>query len=681
MASMYDETFLERLKSKLSLSDVARRFFKIERAGREFKALCPFHKESTPSFHINDAKGFYHCFGCSAHGDALSLLMHVENRSFVEAVERLAEWTGTPLPAPIPRYDSTSDSQTPDSIPIATWQRHMLATTAQYYHQYLMNPDNRLAAEARDYASRRGFSPKTITDFTIGLSPEGNGNLNDILAAYTNTLPDTGGKPVPANIIRPDAAALSNALGLSRTREDGSGSYAFFRGRLMIPVHDAKGRMIAFGGRILHGEGAKYINSPDHPLFQKSDVVFNHHRVLDAVQKPNITPMPILIVEGYVDVISLHQHGYPFAIAPMGTALTESQMQIAWNLGQRLSTAGTRFVSQKSKKATPQKSTTIGLDTASLESALAEGVHHNAAPVLCFDGDAAGLAAADRAIERLLPLLSPTQSLQFCFLPEGDDPDSFVRREGRMAFLEWILQRRWPLEEALWRFSLAGKPLNTPEEQVQAKRTLLARAQAIPDMELRRIYEQRLKDRFEQTFASKRQSSTFQKNIGNAAVGNGGASRWNGGQVSKHGTAFNGGIGLSGQPKPPKSLRQIQEHRGLLVLTALLSHPTLLLDMEETIIQSRILTPLQTQFLGTVLNYIADHDMTAIETEVGQTSKNLWQYLESHYSQREHNRDMSDVLDRLKQTAKSLDGKAYAAELNQQDVLENLKSLLGQCRR
>jgi len=407
--------WLDELRARTVLSAVIAPSVKLIRAGREWKACCPFHNEKTPSFTVNDDKGFYHCFGCGAHGDAIRFLTDHRGMPFMDAVKELAGKAGLEVPAPDPKARERAErtaSLTDVMAEVQTWFADQLKGAE--------------GGVARDYLQRRGLTAQTIARFGLGFAPDGRARLKQSLAQLgEDRLVETG------MLIKPDDGA----------------TYDRFRGRLMFPIRDPRGRVIAFGGRIL-GEGEpKYLNSPDTDLFDKGRTLYN----LDRAGPASRTARRLIVVEGYMDVIALDQAGIGEAVAPNGTALTEAQIERLWRL--------------------------------------------EPAPILCFDGDSAGRKAAVRAALRALPLLGPDRTLRFVELPAGQDPDDVVRSGGKEAF-EALLAQAEPLVERLWRHEHQAEPLATPEAWAGLKQRLVAHASAIGHADLARLYRQDWLDRF-----------------------------------------------------------------------------------------------------------------------------------------------------------------------------------------
>ncbi|MBY0461552.1 MAG: DNA primase, partial [Alphaproteobacteria bacterium] len=339
--------YLEQIRARLRVSEVIGKDVRLIRKGHEFSGLCPFHNEKTPSFTINDAKEFYHCFGCGAHGDIVTYTMHRQGLNFMDSVKHLADLTGLILP------EKNEKKETAEGEEYFT----LLEEACLWYQENLKKS---LGDEARTYLEHRGFAGKTIEEFRLGFAPDRNQGFPSL---YQTFLTKGFSKK----------AMLSSGLFIQS--EDKREPYDRFRGRLIFPILDLKGRVVAFGGRTL-GEGQpKYLNSSDTAFFHKGQILYNYANAGKQVTKDQ----PLIVVEGYCDVIALSQAGWKTAVAPLGTALTGEQLQLLW-------------------KRNPQ-------------------------PLLCFDGDNAGLRAAFRAADRALPLLSSQKTLKFINLPKGEDPD------------------------------------------------------------------------------------------------------------------------------------------------------------------------------------------------------------------------------------------------------------------
>lgn len=414
--------FLEELRDRLPLSEVVGRRVKLTRKGRELSGLCPFHSEKTPSFWVNDEKGVFHCFGCAASGDGVEFVMRTEGLSFPEAVERLAGLAGMEVPHTSPEERACEERR--KTLVDAT------EAACQWFEKQLRTE---AAQRAVAYLKARGLDGKTAARFRLGYAPDARAALRAAM----------------------NAAGFADALlaeaGLIGIPEDGGVPYDRFRDRIVFPIADARGRIIAFGGRALADhQGAKYLNSPETPLFNKSRVLYGLPFARAAAQEKG----EIVVVEGYMDAIALHQAGIAHAVAPLGTAVTEEHIEALWRLA--------------------------------------------AEPILCLDGDSAGMRAAARAAERAIPILRPGFSLRFATLPEGEDPDSLVRKpgaEGGPAAFARILAAARPMVEEIWRGETEGRVFDTPERRAGLEARLEALANRIRDGRVRGHYRTVLRDK------------------------------------------------------------------------------------------------------------------------------------------------------------------------------------------
>ena len=408
--------FLDELRARTSLSALVGRTTKLQKAGREMRGCCPFHNEKTPSFYVNDDKGFYHCFGCSAHGDAIKWLTDQQGLPFIDAVKELAAAAGMDMPA--------LDRRAAERQEAAKGLHDVMAEAAGWFTEQL----NGIAgADARAVLEKRGIKPETARTFGLGFAPDSRGKLKAALSSYGDAMLVECGMLIQV---------------------EGKDPYDRFRGRLTIPIRDPRGRAIAFGGRIIGDGEPKYLNSPDTPLFDKGRTLYN----LDRAAAPARKAGRVLVVEGYMDVIALAQAGIAEAVAPLGTALTEAQLERLWRL--------------------------------------------NDVPILCFDGDSAGQKAALRAAHRALPMLAPGRSLSFVTLPDGQDPDDLIRAKGAAAF-ETVLATREPLVDRLWKSELAAETLDTPEQRAGLKQRLGELAGTIADASVRSEYQAEFRRRFD----------------------------------------------------------------------------------------------------------------------------------------------------------------------------------------
>ena len=414
--------WLDELRSRTTLSALIGRTVRIQKAGREFKACCPFHNEKTPSFTINDEKGFYHCFGCSAHGDAIRWMTDQRGLGFMDAVKELAAEAGMDVPAPDPRAAKQAEQR--------AGLHDVMAAAQDFFVAQLGSIEG---AKAREYLEKRGIKPNIIKEFGFGFAPDNRGAIKEALKQFGNEMLIEAGLLISV---------------------EGKDPYDRFRGRLMIPIRDPRGRVIAFGGRILGDGEPKYLNSPDTPLFDKGRTLYNLDKCSPASRQTN----RVIVAEGYMDVIALAQAGFTDAVAPLGTALTEQQIQMLWRMTEK--------------------------------------------PLLCFDGDNAGQKAALRAAGRALPLLKPGHSLNFVSMPQGQDPDDLIRASGPKAFGEHLEQAE-PLVEKLWQSEYTAEPLATPEDRAGLKARLGVHLSNIDHSEIRRHYADAFRERFDRLFAKK----------------------------------------------------------------------------------------------------------------------------------------------------------------------------------
>lgn len=415
--------FLDELRARVTLSTLIGKSVKLQKAGREFKACCPFHNEKSPSFYVNDDKAFYHCFGCGVHGDAIRFLTDAKGLSFIDAVKELADSAGMEVPAPDPRAAQRNEQQ--------AGLHDVMAAAAAWFEEQLNGMDG---IQARGYLERRGISPTLARAFGIGFAPDSRGRLKTALKSFGE------GKLIETGL-----------LILVEEKEP----YDRFRGRVMIPIRDARGRTIAFGGRILDTGEPKYLNSPETPLFDKGRTLFNIDRAGPAARKAN----RVIAVEGYMDVIALAKAGIDEAVAPLGTALTEQQMERLWRMAE--------------------------------------------VPILCFDGDKAGQKAAIRAAQRALPMIAPGRTLRFALLPGGQDPDDLIKAGGAAA-MEKILGEAISLDELLWRAEYEAQPLGTPEARAGLRKRLGDLAATIQDGDVRYQYQMEFRTRFDEAFGQAR---------------------------------------------------------------------------------------------------------------------------------------------------------------------------------
>lgn len=491
----FPPSFLDEIRNRVSLVALIGKRVRLVRKGREHMGLCPFHNEKSPSFSVNEDKGFYHCFGCGAHGDVITFEMQTAHLSFPEAVERLAAEAGlaVPVQAPEEREKAKRAASLYDAMEAA----------CAFYEKELHGPGGHVGF---DYLKRRGLDDGTLGRFRLGWSPDGRTALKAALKA--------AGVP----------EALSVEAGLLIAPEGGGDTYDRFRGRVMFPITDRRGRVIAFGGRILSDGQPKYLNSPDTPLFHKGSVLYG----LAQAREPAAKAGTIIVCEGYMDVIALHRAGFAHAVAPLGTALTEAQIELLWRMA--------------------------------------------AEPIICLDGDAAGQRAAAKAAERALPLLKPGLSLRFATVPAPEDPDSLIKARGPAAMRE-VLDRAEPLFEVLWRLALANHAVDTPERRAALEHDLMVeQAGRIADQNVREQYRHAFRERLRQHFRP--QQAPFRPYV--PAQGG----RWGKPPLRPHSVDRGPDGRLKGVGLPPPPIPAWQKQERLLILTVL-AHPALREEVAE----------------------------------------------------------------------------------------------------
>ncbi|MCS3926768.1 DNA primase [Bradyrhizobium elkanii] len=520
--------FLDELRARLSVSEVVGKRVKLKKAGREWKGLSPFQQEKTPSFYVNDQKGFYHDFSSGKHGDIITFVMETDGLPFAEAVERLANMAGLALPAVTP--DAARHEQRRRTL------HDVMELAAKFFAETLAS---RVGAKARGYLADRAISPATQVQFRLGYAPppperfalkEHLGKLGVSVEDMIETGLLVAGNDIPV-------------------------PYDRFRDRVMFPITDLRGRVIAFGGRALEKDvPAKYLNSPETPLFHKGDNLYNHQTARKATHDGSA----LIVVEGYVDVIAMVTAGFAGAVAPLGTALTENQLALLWKMADE--------------------------------------------PILCFDGDRAGQKAAYRAADLALPFLAPGKSLRFALLPEGQDPDDLARSGGRGA-IEDVIAAAKPLAEMIWSRELEGGNFATPERRAALEARVKELSNGIRDEVVRRYYRDDFAERLRRTFAPDGGRGGF-AGRGNFQ-GNSGRSFQprNGGQANRFGGQGFGSQGRRGAPGPAfipsgpyqaaspqlaaspimKGQRSAISRREALILQILINHPWLLHDHLEEV--------------------------------------------------------------------------------------------------
>ena len=494
--------FLDEIRARLPVSEVVGRRVKLKRQGREFAGLSPFNAEKSPSFFVNDQKGFYHCFSSGKHGDAIDFLMETEGVPFAEAVERLAAMAGLPLP-----------QVTPEAAAKEARRRtlhEVMALAATHFQETLQS---RAGAKARGYLADRQMGPATQARFGLGYAAGERFHLKEALGRAGVSVPDM----VEA--------------GLLIAGDDIPVPYDRFRDRVIFPITDLRGRVVGFGGRALEKDvPAKYLNSPETPLFHKGSLLYNGFSARTAAQ----SGARVIAVEGYVDVIAMVEAGFDAAVAPLGTALTEEQLQLLWRMSDE--------------------------------------------PLLLFDGDGAGQRAAGRAIQLALPHLAAGRSLAIATLPEGQDPDDLIRRSGRAAMAEVLAGAR-PLVDALWSRETQGVVLDTPEKRAGLEGRLNEIANVIADETLRKHYRQELQARLKALLQPAPERRGDWQGGWQSGPGRGRGARGRGGPILPQ-VSRGGEIGRTALVRGP--LAALPRNEALL-LFCLMNHPFLLDEVSEEV--------------------------------------------------------------------------------------------------
>ena len=428
-------SFLDELRTRVSLSQVVGRkvtwdMRKSNLAKGDWWAPCPFHQEKSASFHVDDRKGFYYCFGCHAKGDALSFVRESENTGFMEAVEILAREAGMPMPArdPVAAQKADRRSQLSDVMEEAVkWFRLQLKTSA--------------AADARAYIAKRGLDEAAIDRWEIGFAPDAR---QPLFMALTQ-------KGIAADLIL--------ASGVCAKADDGS-IYDRFRGRIIFPIRDARGRAISLGGRAMAADArAKYLNGPETDLFDKGRNLFNMGPAREAAGKG----LPLIVAEGYMDVIALSQAGFRATVAPLGTAVTEDQLRLMWRISDE--------------------------------------------PIIALDGDTAGLRAALRVVDLALPLLEAGKALRFAILPTGLDPDDLIKQKGAPA-MQAVLDAAQPMVNLLWQRETEGRVFDSPERKAALDHTFHQALARITNPSIREHYAREIKNLTWNLFGPKARAKT-----------------------------------------------------------------------------------------------------------------------------------------------------------------------------
>lgn len=561
--------FLERLRQRVSLAGIVGRKVRLTKRGREHTGLCPFHNEKTPSFTLNEDKGFYHCFGCGAHGDVVGFVMRSEGLSFPEAVEKLAGEAGLAMPQSSPD-ERQRQRRRADLFEV-------VEAACQWFEERLRG---REGGEARAYLDRRAVAEPTREAFRLGFAPARRGELR---------------RAMHARGIGDDQLI---AAGLIKASEEGGEPRDYFFNRIVFPITDRRGRVIAFGGRAMGDSPAKYLNSPEGELFHKGRVLYNLARARQAAHDTG----ELIVCEGYMDVIALAQAGLPAAVAPLGTAVTQEQVQEMWRLA--------------------------------------------AEPTICLDGDESGRRAGYRLAERVLPILRPGFSLRFAILPEGEDPDSLVGGQGPRAFRA-VLEGARPLSDLLWIAASEGRRFDTPERRADLRRALMDNVRRIEERSVQDAYRAEMERRLEEAFGFVGRNRRPSRSRGARA----GASK-----------APEVAVPSLGAQQPVSNLQRRQEQA---LLATLINHPSMLTEFAEELAEIALSTrdldavrrglldlAAESQALDTVeiqrhLRQVTDD--AVVEGLLNRRLYRLWRFAEPDCSPQEARRGLRHVLDLYRQ--------------------------------
>ncbi|WP_166416132.1 DNA primase [Cochlodiniinecator piscidefendens] len=524
--------FLDELRTRTSLSQVVGRKVmwdqrKSNQAKGDMWAQCPFHQEKSSSFHVDDRKGFYYCFGCHAKGDAISFVRETENVDFMEAIKILAQEAGMTMPARDPQAQKKADKR--------TLLAEVMEQAVQFYRLQLKTGN---AAGARDYLDGRGLSEAALNRWEIGFAPDQRQGVFQHLTAKG---------------VAPD---LIIGAGLAAVPDNGGAPYDRFRGRIIFPIRDARGRAIALGGRSLDPNArAKYLNSPETELFDKGRSLYNHGPAREAAGKGH----PLIVSEGYMDTIALSEAGFGATVAPLGTAITENQLQLLWRIAPE--------------------------------------------PIIALDGDKAGLRAAMRLIDLALPLLEAGQSLRFVILPEGKDPDDLLRAQGAGA-MQALVDAAQPMVKLLWQRETEGKVFDSPERKAAFDKTLRAAIKTIKDPSIRAHYGEEIKQLRWELFNPRRKPFEPGKKFGGKG--------WKSPAVSAHHATKNSSLVNGG-------LSALELREGV-VLATLILHPDVTGQFETALERIECTAPDHQAMLNIILRMVgrdSDEIKSAIFDDLG----------------------------------------------------------------
>lgn len=422
----FDDRLVNEINEKIVLSDYIGRQVSLTRRGREFIGLCPFHKEKTPSFTINDDKNFYHCFGCGEHGSVINFLMKYQNLDFIESIKILSKELGLD----IQKYNSEYKK-----YPLRELEniKNILNLSKDIF---IKNISSSSGEKARIYLANRKLSNESLIKFELGYAEKYSNNLLEYMKQ---------------NSFSEDFLMRSGVIGKSEKKQS---LYDFFRNRLVFPIHNHRGELIAFGGRSLDGSEPKYLNSPDTVLFKKRQTLYNFHRAKSQVLKDKTN---LIVVEGYMDVISMAQAGLQNVVAPLGTSLSEEQLILLWKVCDE--------------------------------------------PLICMDGDNAGYRSAVRTLNLAIPILKPGKSLSFVFLPDGEDPDSILEKHKKAA-MQKLLENSVSMFDFCWKIEFDYSKLDTPESRAGFRARFEKKISAIKDYSVRTEYKNSFNLNYAQIFNS-----------------------------------------------------------------------------------------------------------------------------------------------------------------------------------
>jgi len=534
----FSDSFLDEIRQRLPITQVVGEHVvwdkrKSQPGKGDMWACCPFHAEKSPSFHADDRRGIYHCFGCGASGDQFRFLTEKVGMSFPEAVEKLAGMAGVPMPA--------RDERTERRVAQQRSLLDVMELATKYFEAALAH---NIGARARGYLFDRGVSAQSQQRFRIGFAPESRNGLKEHLAANGVT------------------AQEMIDTGLVATREGDPLPYDRFRNRVMFPITDFKGRVIAFGGRAMSADvPAKYLNSPETELFKKRHTLYNGQAARQAARDGGT----VIVVEGYLDVIAAVAAGFEGAVAPLGTAMTEEHLQLLWRMSPD--------------------------------------------PVLCFDGDKAGLKAAERVADMVLPHLKPGYTVRIATLPEGLDPDDLIKAQGRAAFAD-VIERARSLSDMVWSFETGGLVPETPEARAALQARLRERANSIQDSTVRFHYAQAFDEKLRAFLAPVRQGRYEPRAGGQPRYGQSGAYGYPRGGTPR--------LVVSDTLRNSRLLKQgaVAEAtpREAAIVLSVVNHPALVEDKFETLAALDLETAVAQKVLADVLNLVVrHHDISAAD--------------------------------------------------------------------